>query len=147
MSDVLVPGPMAEIFCGRLAVDPVVHLGNTALLVESADRIVSARDTEIAELTPIELCRLIAHDVLQYQGRSPCADGQSVRLDAIVQMIGRDQSAGTRHILDNPRRIAGQIPADVTTQYARVEVEGATGRIADDDGKRFVLVEILRLNR
>ncbi len=54
--------------------------------------------------------------------------------------------AGAGHVFDDARRIARQVAADIARDHAGVKIEGAAGRITDDDGERFVLVEILRLN-
>jgi hypothetical protein len=60
-------------------------------------------------------------------------------------MIGGDQPAGARHVFDDAGRISRQVAADVARDHSGVKIEGAAGRITDDDGERFVLVEILRL--
>src|SRR5262249_35091354 len=68
------------------------------------------------------------------------APRQVDRIDAI-EMIRRDEAAGTGHVLDDERRISGNVPAHVTREHARVRIESAAGREAHDQADGLALVE------
>jgi hypothetical protein len=47
--------------------------------------------------------------LLQDERRGPRANGETIRLGDIVKMIGRNDAAGAGHVLDQSRRIAGNM--------------------------------------
>ena len=69
------------------------------------------------------------------------ADGEAVRLGDFVHMVGADQMAGARHVLDDNRGLAGNMLADMARNRARIGVEAAAGRGGDDDADGFAFVE------
>ena len=71
-------------------------------------RVVLGWNAEIAEAPAVELRRLMAHNMLQHQPATPRRRWSNRRLDAIVQMIGRDHAAGAGHVLDDACGIAGK---------------------------------------
>jgi hypothetical protein len=68
------------------------------------------------------------------------ADGQAVAFGDFEQMVGRQRAAGSRHVVDDNGRIAGNIFAKVTRDQTRVSVVTAARRSADDDANRFAFV-------
>ena len=52
----------------------------------------------------------------------------------IVEIVGRDDPIGARHVRGNDRRIAGNVPPDVAGKQPPVLVVTATRAESDDDG-------------
>ena len=77
ISDVLVPGPIVEIFNGRLALIQSSIFTIPLCWLNVQTRIVFVRDAKITEAFAVKLHRFIAHDLLQDQRRRPCTDGQA----------------------------------------------------------------------
>jgi len=57
-------------------------------------------------------------------------------------VIGRDQMAGAGHVFNDDARLAGHMSAEMARQGARVGIETAAGRSADDHPDRLSFVEI-----
>ena len=64
-----------------------------------------------------------------------------------VEIAHRGQTACTRHVLHDDRRIARNVISDVMGQNPRIVVVSAGGRIADHDGEELALVEIVGARR
>src|SRR5207244_12962326 len=62
--------------------EPIVHVRDAAFIVERADRVIGAWHAKIAEFPAIESGCLVAHDLLQHQGRRPGADCEDIGLGA-----------------------------------------------------------------
>ena len=92
---------------------------------EMTGSIVRPGDAEPANFAAVDLDRFIAHHMLQNQRRCPSGDGKTIGLGPVVKMIRRDDAARARHVLDDPRRIARQILADMARHQPRVLVVGA----------------------
>ena len=69
------------------------------------------------------------------------AEGETIRFGDFVHMIGADQMAGARHVLDDEGRIAWDEFADVASNHARVSVEAAAGGSRHDDANGLAFVE------
>ena len=101
------------------------------------------RGADPAELARIEFCVAIAQSLIQYESAVPVGNRQAVGLGVIVKVIRRYQAAGTRHVVDQSRRVAGYVFAHVAGDGASVGVIAATGSLADDEADGFVLVKVL----
>jgi hypothetical protein len=64
------------------------------------------------------------------------------KMPKAVPSLGALQAAGARHIVDDDRRLAGNVLAHVLSQKTAVDVVAAAGAVADDHGDRLAFVEI-----
>src|SRR4029450_5715569 len=64
-----------------------------------------------------------------------------------VEMVGGDEAAGARHILDDDRGVPGDVPAEVPPSKACVGLEPPAGAQADDDAHGLAREERLGLER
>jgi alkylated DNA nucleotide flippase Atl1 len=71
------------------------------------------------------------------------AHGQAVRFGDFENMVGGKQTAGTGHILDQNRRLAGNVFRHMPRQHPRQRIITAAGGIPDNDTNRFALKEIV----
>jgi hypothetical protein len=62
-------------------------------------------------------------------------------------VIGREQAAGARHILDENGRLTRNIPGHMPREHSRQSIVAAAGRKPDDDAYGFSLVKICLGNR
>ena len=69
-------------------------------------------------------------------------DGEPVRCGALKHMVGRGLAAGARHVLDDDRRIAGDVLAQIAGERPREGVDGAAGFEPDDHPQRFAGVVV-----
>ena len=104
-------------------IEPIVHLEYAALLIERANRVVRGWYPKITEPSSVELRRVVAHNLLQHEGRRPGADRESIGLRPIVKMVSGDDAAGAGHVLHNPGWITRQVSADIASNNASVKVE------------------------
>jgi hypothetical protein len=58
-------------------------------------------------------------------------------------MIGRRETAGAGHVLHDDLGMARQVLAHAGRDQPRIEVVAGAGRIADHDGERLRLEELL----
>ena len=68
------------------------------------------------------------------------AEGETIRLGDFVHVIGADQMAGSRHVLDNESGIAWHEFSHVASHHSSVSIESAAGgsRHYDANGLAFV---------
>ena len=74
-------------------------------------------------------------------------EGGAVLGRGVVEIVHGVEAAGARHVLHHHRGIAGDVPAHVPRQHARIDVEAAARREAGQDVDGLALVEILRGGR
>ena len=75
------------------------------------------------------------------------ADGEPVRLDCFVNVIGCDHHAGTGHIIDDDGRFTGNVLGHLPRDHARVGIKTAARRAADDDAHGLAFEEsVLGIN-
>ena len=72
------------------------------------------------------------------------AEGGAVFRGDLGQPIGEPQAAGAFHVLDDDRRIAGNMAADEASHHAPIDVIAAADAGADVERHRLALVEIGR---
>ena len=92
----------------------------------------------------IELRRFVSHNLLQDQRRGPRRDREPVRFHAVVKMIRGNNAAGAGHVFDDPRRIAGDMLADMARDQPGVLIVGPARRITDDESQSLISQKILR---
>ena len=93
-------------------------------------------------------CRFFAPEqLIQVDAAARHAQRQAIRFGNTVNVIGRSQRAGARHVLHDDRRIAGKVPAHVAGEQTSILVVEAAGGEADDDANGFVFVERRRIGR
>src|SRR5262245_23767970 len=128
---------------GRGGGHPVLQAGDPAGLRESAHHVIPRRRADVLELAGLELDALLSQSLAQQQAADEAAHGEPVGLGHPVQVIGEDQAAGARHVLDHDGGVAGNVTAHVAGERPGVGVEAAPGREADEDAHRLAPVEPL----
>ena len=108
-------------------------VGDSGALVQHAKIVVVARRAHPFHFARVEIGSLgadqLAEDLIAIEG----ANGEPVRFRRSENMIGGDQTAGTRHVIDDDRGVARDVLAHVARHRARERIEAAAGREADDD--------------
>ena len=99
-----------------------------------------AEPSELARIEPD--IGIAAEEPKQWHVAGDQAEGGAILGREIVEIVGRDQAAGARHVLYDDGRIAGDIPADMARQQATKDVEAASRPIADHERNGFALVEL-----
>ena len=115
--------------------------------VHANDETILRRHAEVFEFERIEFDSGFTQQLLQSDAAQVMADGETVGLGDLVKIVGGDDRAGAGHVLDDHRRIAWNMFAEVTRQRAGVEIVAAAGGEADDDADGFALVEVGWLSR
>jgi hypothetical protein len=139
MSDVPVLGPMDEILMGRLALSQSFIWATPLFSLKHANRVIGGGRAEIAELSGVEFWRLVAHDVLENQRRGPPGNTQAVWRGSIIEMVDRDQAARAGHVFDESGRVARQMFGEIARNNPRIQVEGTSRRVADNETNRLAL--------
>ena len=84
----------------------------------------------------------IAEQRLQHDAAADDAERGAVLRRGVVEVDGRNEAAGARHIAHDHAGIAGEVLAEMAREQPRGRVIGAAGGEADDDGDLLALVEI-----
>ena len=108
------------------------HVVNDVVLFRRADP---------GDLGEIEFDFRPADQLIEINRRQDGAEGETVRFGDVVEIIGRDDRRGARHVLHEDRRIARNVLAVVAGQDPRPQIVAATGGRTDDDPDRLALVE------
>jgi hypothetical protein len=56
-------------------------------------------------------------------------------------VVGRDDAAHARHVVDDDRRVAGNVLGEMAGDKARVLIVTAAGRKSDHDAHRLALIK------
>ena len=99
------------------------------------------RRTDPVELRPIKLYLGAPDQLIEVKRRIDRAEGQTVGLGNAINIIGADDVTGAGHILDNDRRIARDMLAEVTRREAPPKIIAAAGGRRDHQRDRFALIE------
>src|SRR5688572_21586273 len=126
-----------------LGFKPLVDGGDAARFGQHADTGIRRRNAQPAEFSAIELRRLVTDRVLQHQRTDKVADGQTVGVGLVVDIIRGNEAAGPGHVLDYGVRIAGDMLANMPRDHSRVSIETSAGGEADYKANGLPFVEIL----
>src|SRR5687767_7828281 len=88
-------------FDRRLCSHPFFYARYTARLAESADRVVLDRNANILKLRGIKLDPGPSENLPHHQAADKRADGETIRLGHLVEMIGNDQASSSWHVFDD----------------------------------------------
>jgi hypothetical protein len=61
-----------------------------------------------------------------------------------VEKIGGGDTCARRHVLDNDRRLSGDVPGEVSHEETPGKVVVVAHRVSDDQSDLLVLIEVLR---
>src|SRR5262245_17568669 len=125
----------------RLGVAEAIERCDAAGFIERASNIVLGRDADIFKLARIEFDAGIADHLVDNLVAVKVDDGESVWLGDLVNVVGGDETGGPWHVLDDNRRISGNVSTQMTGDQARIAIKAAAGGKADDKLDRFALVE------
>src|SRR5688572_1571549 len=90
-------------------------------------------------LAPIILDFLASDDLIEIESRSDPSESQGVRLGDTSDIICGDHRAGSRHVLDNKTRIAGNVFRHVLGDEPRPQIVHVAGGITGHDSNRLSL--------
>src|SRR3954464_8152791 len=76
------------------------------------------------------------------KGRDDDRERRPILRSDVVEIIGSNHTAATRHIAWDDRRIAGKVLAEMPREEASVSVIGAAGTDRNDDGDSLAAVEV-----
>ena len=79
--------------------------------------------------------------LVEIHRRPEGAEGETVRLRDGINIIGRDYSSRSGHVLHDEGGISRAVLAHVLGEDSRPEIVGVAGKIADDDPDGFSLIE------
>jgi len=94
------------------------------------------------KLWPIEFGFFAADELRIVKRRRGGAQGQPVGLGDIVDMIGGDHAAGTRHVLHQNCGIARNMLPHAARIGSGEKIVGIAGQIPDDDANSLSLVKV-----
>src|SRR5215510_2316063 len=120
---------------------PLLDRRDAARAGECADRVFLDRRADELELARVELDARLAEGLAQEEPAVEMADREPVGLRDAIEMIRQNEAAGAGHVLDDERRIAGNVPAHVAREHSRVRIESAAGGEAHDQPDGLALVE------
>src|SRR6185295_3387326 len=86
---------------------PGLDVIEAGALGDADNEVILARNADVLKLGSVELDPWFAEGLLQEQTADEMADGESVRPRRFVGIVGRDHTAGARHVLHDHYRIAG----------------------------------------
>ena len=96
---------------------------------------------EPVDLAHVEAHALFIEERLERDRPLHRADDAAVLRRDVVDVVGGDDGAGARHVLDDDAGRAGNMPCDVAPYRAGVEIVPAAGGGADDEGQVAACIE------
>jgi hypothetical protein len=125
------PGATPPIFTGAFAA--VTFRARDAAGHGRADDVFLHRGADELELPGVELDPGLPQDLAQHERPVELPYREAVRLGHFVDVVGRDEAPGPGHVLDDERRVAGNVLAHVPRDHPGVRVEAASGSQTHDD--------------
>ena len=105
---------------------------------------VAIHAAEPGELERIDIAFVLAEHRLERQSAPDRThDGAVLGRDPVNVFLGLEP-AGTGHVLDDDRRLAGNVVAEVASEQPRIDVVGRARAGKDDHAELAALVELLR---
>jgi hypothetical protein len=95
----------------------------------------------VIQFAHVKLSFFALQKLVQIDSAADHPQGQTVRFDDPVNVVGCGQRAGTGHILHDDVRVSGNVFGHVTRKNPRVLVVETAGGKADDDADRLTLVK------
>src|SRR5438046_2560857 len=106
---------------------------STRTIPQPAERDVLVHAADPTELGGIKLGLIVSHERLHDRGRSPCAKLGPVLGGKIVDVIGRPQRSGPRHVLRHHGRMSWNESPKMSRESTRIGVVSTARAIADFD--------------
>ena len=125
--------------CAALRTSSIDWYGVSVLMIE--DKFGLLRVADPGEFRPVELHFRAPGQLVEVHRRAKCAEGQPVRLRHGINIVGRDHSSRSGHVLHDEGGISRDVLAHVLGEDSRPEIVGVAGKIADDDPDGFSLIE------
>jgi hypothetical protein len=107
-----------------------------------ADTVLDVGVADPVELQRVEPSVLVSQQGLQRRGAGCDGEFRSIARGVVVDIVGGDQAARSRHVLDHEGRIARKILAHVPGERLGIEARAAAGAEADRNLDLPALVEV-----
>ena len=108
---------------------------------------VRGRRAEVGKLAHVEFDTGLPEYLADGLAAGEMTNGEPVRLGCFVDVIGCDHHAGARHIVDDDGGRTGNVLGHLPGDHARIGIETAARRAADDDTHGLAFKEsILRIS-
>jgi hypothetical protein len=115
----------------------LLDVGDARGLGYSKDKIVLSRHPDVFEFERIEFNAGLAEELLKKLSANEMADGETVGFGHLEEMVRRNQSARSRHVVNDDGRSTGNMIAEVAGNKACVGIVPATWRGPNDDPNCF----------
>src|SRR5262245_59046885 len=122
---------------GRAA--DVVHRFEGSIGAHVQEVVRGDRVADPSEFGPVELHFRFLGKLLEIERRIDGAEGQTIGLGNIVDLVRRDHRRRARNVLYNYIRASGNIFRHKLGEHARIQIIGVAGFGADDDRDGFAL--------
>jgi hypothetical protein len=120
-------------FCRTLQRQPSFCAIDATRLSERASEMIRRWRAKVEKFAHVELDTGLPQDLADGLTTGEVADGKTIRLGNFVDVIRGNHHPGAGHIIDDDRRVAGNVFGHSASDHASVGVEAAARRAADDD--------------